>query len=57
MEISNNISENSTNMVNMDIWCWCPWCGVRQWFNHLYENKYRCKHCRKDLEIINRRKG
>jgi hypothetical protein len=56
MAVSGNISTNSGNYgskVNMDIWTWCAWCGVREWFKHVYDNKYRCAHCKNELEIKN----
>jgi acetyl-CoA carboxylase beta subunit len=40
----------------MDTWMWCPFCGVRQWFNWVKENTYTCSHCKHDIEVSYTRK-
>ena len=42
--------ENPVKSVNMDIWAWCPWCQVREWFVYVSGNRYRCNHCQNERE-------
>lgn len=55
MERLDNFTANSRNYVGevlMDIWMYCPWCGVRQWFKYKEGNTYTCTgSCKKDLEV------
>lgn len=38
--------------ILMDVWMYCPWCGVRQWFKHDRDNIYKCTgHCGEELEM------
>lgn len=53
MKVLGNISANSGKPVNMDLWFWCPWCQVREWFSYVQDKKYRCGHCSNELEIRN----
>jgi uncharacterized protein (DUF983 family) len=49
-----NFTEHTRNYVGqvlMDVWMYCPWCGVRQWFNYKDGNIYTCAHCKKELEL------
>lgn len=55
MEQLANLMEKSRNYVGevlMDVWMYCPWCGVRQWFKHKEGNTYTCTGtCKRDLEL------
>jgi hypothetical protein len=38
--------------VLMDVWMYCPNCGVRQWFKYKEGNIYVCTGtCKKELEV------
>lgn len=55
MEQARKITQSSRVYVGsilMDVWMYCPWCGVRQWFKHKEGNNYTCTGtCKKDLEV------
>lgn len=54
MEINSKMSASSRNYVGkvlMDIWMYCPWCGVREWFTHREDKIYTCSHCKNELEL------